>query len=695
VNESQVRRAGDEIQFDDILSLRSMEPEKHAKIPGGDPQAWLAGLNHAILDSALDCIIAMDARGHVLEFNPAAERVFGYSREEAIGQELASLIIPPSLRERHRQGLKRYLKTGEGPVLGRRIEINGIRADGSEILVELAITPFRIHDEPVFTAYLRDITDRKRGEDAAARLAAIVESSDDVIVSKDLEGKITSWNDAAERLFGYKPNEIIGKPVTTLIPLGRRNEELSILGRIKRGERVEHYETVRQRKDGTVFDISLTVSPIKDQSGRVVGASKIGRDISERVRYEKRRTAQYAVASLLAGSFSLAEVGPPIIEALAASGSWVAGSIWLCDNDCATLRCATTWHAGGSRLEKFKQVTLATPLANAVGLPGRVVSSDKPTWLSDVTRDDNFPRRPAAAEAGLRGAFAFPLRAQGKIIGVLELFSPGLAEPDEDLFQMVEAIGSQIGLFLYRQRIEEELQQQKEAAESANAAKDRFLATLSHELRTPLTPVLIWAGGMAKEPGLSPEIEEGLRMVCRNVELEARLIDDLLDLTRITRGKLHLHLRKSDVHDLLVHAMEIVREDIASRKLKLAVHFEAHDHHVLADSSRLQQVFWNVLKNASKFTPERGAVSIRTFNPEPRTLQIEISDTGVGIEPEQLEKVFDAFVQVGTRGEGLGLGLAISKAIVEMHQGSIRACSEGPGRGAKFVIDLKTAPDAA
>src|ERR1043166_16268 len=143
-----------------------MEPKKHAKIPGGDPHVWLTGLNRAILDSALDCIITMDASGRVVEFNPAAVRVFGFSREEAVGKELAELIIPLRLRESHRQGLQRYLKTGEGPVLGRRIEINAVRADGSEILVELAITPFHIADQPMFTAYLRDITQRKRGEEA-------------------------------------------------------------------------------------------------------------------------------------------------------------------------------------------------------------------------------------------------------------------------------------------------------------------------------------------------------------------------------------------------------------------------------------------------------------------------------------------------------------------------------------------------
>jgi two-component system CheB/CheR fusion protein len=672
-----------------------MESETHANVPGGDPEAWLAGLNRAILDSALDCIIAIDAGGRVVEFNPAAERVFGYARVEAVGKELAELIIPESLRKRHRQGLERYLRTGEGPVLGRRIEINAMRADGSEILVELAITPLRIHGEPIFTAYLRDITDRKRGEEASRRLAAIIESSADAIISKDLDGIITSWNDGAKRLFGYEPGEIIGKPITTLIPSDRRDEEVGILERIRRGEPIEHYETVRQRKDGTVFDISLTVSPIKDEGGRVVGASKIARDISDRVQYEKRRAAQYSIASILAGSLSLAEVGPPIIQTIAASGSWIAGSIWLCEDDCSTLRCATTWHAGGSHLEKFEQVTLSTPLAHAVGLPGRVVDSGKPTWIPDITRDDNFPRAAAAAEAGLRGAFAFPLPALGKNTGVLELFSSGIAQPDEDLIQMVEALGSQIGLFIHRQKIEAELQRQKEEAESANAAKDRFLATLSHELRTPLNPVLIWAGGMVKEPGLPPEIVEGLQMVCRNVELEARLIDDLLDLTRITRGKLQLQLRRSDVHDLLRHAVEIVREEIAARQLNLTVELNAGHHHVLADFSRLQQVFWNLLQNASKFTPEGGGITIRTSNPNPQALTIEIIDTGIGIAPESLETVFDAFVQVGIRREGLGLGLAISKAIVEMHRGSIHAASEGPGKGAKFVIELTPGPDAA
>ncbi len=179
-------------------------------------------------------------------------------------------------------------------------------------------------------------------------------------------------------------------------------------------------------------------------------------------------------------------------------------------------------------------------------------------------------------------------------------------------------------------------------------------------------------------------------MVCRNVELEARLIDDLLDLTRITRGKFQMQLVRADLHELLRQAIDIVREDISARHLHLSVELNASSYFATVDSSRLQQVFWNLLKNASKFSPQGGTITVRTTNPEPKKLIIEISDTGIGIEPENLDKVFDAFVQVGPGREGLGLGLAISRAVVEMHDGVIRASSEGKDKGATFLIELAT-----
>ena len=649
---------------------------------------WAETLNRAILESALDCIITIDGSGRVREFNPAAERVFGFSRAEAVGTELAELIIPARMRAQHRLGLARYLQTEEGPLLGKRIEIEALRRDGSEILVELAITPFKINGAHFFTAYLRDITERKRGETARSRLAAIVEASADAIISTDLEGEITSWNEGAEQLFGYKHDEVIGKSVTILVPPERRDEEPGILERIHRGERIHHYDAVRRRKDGMLLNVSLTVSPIKDESGHVVGASKIARDITERVRIERRRLAQYAVASLLAGSWTLGEASSAILQTIASIDNWVLSALWLYDFEAGLLGCRSIWHGGAENLEKFAEVSRSTQFKKGEGLPGRVWESEKPTWIYDVTVDPNFPRAPGAVEAGLRGGFAFPLFAGRAINGVIEMFSEHVVEPDPDLLQLVEAFGSLIGLFIERRRIEQELQREKDRAEAANAAKDRFLATLSHELRTPLTPVLIWAGGTVNQPGLSPEVEEGLKMVCRNVELEARLIDDLLDLTRISRGKLQLQLRSADAHELLGEALEIVRSEIEDRHLKLSLFLDAARHEVHVDPPRLQQVFWNVFRNACKFTPEGGTISARSYNPRPNSLVIEISDSGVGIAPESLEKIFDAFEQVDSRREGLGLGLAIGKATIEMHGGTIRASSEGLGKGATFVIEL-------
>src|SRR5437667_63119 len=266
-----------------------MISEREKQIPAADSAEQLGALNRAMLDSALDAIITMDAGGRVREFNPAAERIFGFKRAEAIGKELAELIVPPELRAQHRRGLAHYLKTGEGPVLGHRIEITGLRSDGSRILVELAITPFKINGAPFFTAYLRDITERKRNEETSRHLASIVESSEDAVIGENLTGIIMSWNAAAERLFGYKAEEVLGKPVSVLIPPDRRDELPNILENIRQGGRVRHYDTIRLRKNGSVLNISLTVSPIKDERGHIIGASKIVRDITERVRSDSRR----------------------------------------------------------------------------------------------------------------------------------------------------------------------------------------------------------------------------------------------------------------------------------------------------------------------------------------------------------------------------------------------------------------------
>jgi PAS domain S-box-containing protein len=243
----------------------------------------------AILDSVLDCIVTMDADGRVIEFNAAAERTFGYTKAEAIGRALADLIIPPPLRVAHAAGLARYLATGAGPLLGKLIEITAMRSDGSEIPVELAITAIHSDKAPIFTGVLRDITARKQADETRARLAAIVDSSDDAIFSTSLDDTILTWNAGAERLYGYTASEVIGRNRALIVPAGKSAELATILDKA-RGQIGAPFETQRMRKDGTTIDISVAISPITDPIGRVIGTSTIARDITSRKKAEAELT---------------------------------------------------------------------------------------------------------------------------------------------------------------------------------------------------------------------------------------------------------------------------------------------------------------------------------------------------------------------------------------------------------------------
>ena len=228
----------------------------------------------------------------------------------------------------------------------------------------------------------------------------------------------------------------------------------------------------------------------------------------------------------------------------------------------------------------------------------------------------------------------------------------------------------------------------------ANAAKDQFLALLSHELRNPLSPVIAMVGELeAITPDL-PQTRKALEVIRRNVELEARLIDDLLDVTRIAKGKLQLSFETVSVHEILQRAYEICREDIDHKKLHVEFRLRAGQAHVDADPARLQQVFWNLIKNSVKFTTAGGRIIIETLNPVAEDIEIRITDTGIGIEKEKIDKIFNAFEQgqssITRRFGGLGLGLAISKAMVDAHGGKIRVESEGKDKGATFTLKLKT-----
>lgn len=240
-----------------------------------------------------------------------------------------------------------------------------------------------------------------------------------------------------------------------------------------------------------------------------------------------------------------------------------------------------------------------------------------------------------------------------------------------------------------------ELERAKHAAEAANHAKDQFLAVLSHELRTPLTPALAAASNLENATSLDPrELRESLALIRRNIELEARLVDDLLDITRISKGKLEVHLSTVDLHETIQHAADMCHSAAHNKHSKVTLLLEATEQYVRGDGARLAQVFWNLILNAVKFTPAEGRITVRTTNPTPAAIRIEVIDNGIGIDPEMLSQIFEPFQQgedsTARRFGGVGLGLTIAKGLIDAHGGTIAARSAGKNRGATFEIELAT-----
>ena len=374
---------------------------------------------------------------------------------------------------------------------------------------------------------------RSETEQIRARLAAIVESSEDAIIAKDLSGIISHWNPAAEQMFGYRAEEAIGRPILMLVPRERHDEELRILEMLRRGERIEHFETERIAKDGSRVLVSISVSPIKDAMGRAMGAANISRDVSARKALEAERE------SLLA--------------------------------------------------------------------------------------------RERDARA---------------------------------------------------------------AAEGANRAKDAFLATVSHELRAPLSPILAWVA-MLREGRLDAETtQQAFATIERNARSQGRLIEDLVDVSRIVTGKMRLEVRPVELVPTLEEAIAVVRPAADAKQIRLQVVLDTETGRINGDANRLQQVFWNLLSNAVKFTPKGGRVQV-VLERVNSHVEIAVSDTGPGIAPGFLPFVFERFQQAETgttRGHGgVGLGLAIVRHIVELHGGSVHVESAGVDQGATFTVKLPLA----
>jgi PAS domain S-box-containing protein len=470
------------------------------------------------LSSIGDAVISTDAAGRVTFLNGVAETLTGWSQADALGRPLPEVfqIINEATRQPVENPALRALR--ENAIVGLANHTILIAADGTERPIDDSASPMRNGDGAIVGAVLifRDVTERNRAEETRAVLAAIVESSEDAIVSKSLDGTIRSWNSGAERLFGYTRDEAVGKSITLIVPPELLDEELTILQRLERGERIDTLETVRVTKQNRRVEVSLTISPVRDSAGRVIGASKIARDNTERKRAE-------------------------------------------------------------------------------------------------------------------------------------------------------------------------------EALREADRRKDEFLALLAHELRNPLAPLRNGLEVMRLAAGDSSAVTQAREMMVRQVGHMVRLIDDLLDISRINRSKMELRRSRVLLADVINSAVETARPLIDAADHRLEISLPPEPVVLDADLTRLAQVFGNLLSNSSRYT-ERGGHIWLDARRRGDVVSVSVRDTGIGIPAESLPRIFDMFSQVDRSIErstgGLGIGLALVKGLVEMHGGTVTVASAGPRMGTTFTVEL-------
>ena len=642
------------------------------------------------MDSLPVAVYMCDHLGFISSFNQAAVELWG--SKPVIGRDRWSGCdhmyypdgTPLPLDD---CPMARALQSGK-PIT--EVEIIIVRPDGSRISVVPHAVPFFDHLGKVAGAVntLIDVTGSQEHESKEAVLAAIITSSDDAIISKNLDGIINSWNEAAERMYGYTENEAIGQHITLIIPQDRLDEETHIINSIKSGARVEHFETLRQTKTGELVPVSLTISPVKDSKGKIIGASKIARDITRLKKAEeilKNYAEKLEILNGIGGVVSENLDVNKILQSVTDITTKLTGAAFgaffynVTDEKGESYMLYALSGAPREAFEKFGMPRNTDVFRHTFTGQGIV-------RVDDITKDPRYGHNPPhygqpKGHLPVVSYLAVPVISKdGDVLGGLFYGHPEAGKFTAEHELLLSGVVVQTAIALDNARMYDEISR-------LNAKKDEFIGLASHELRTPLTSLKGYL--QIFEKGL-PETDKNkayIKKAVQQVNKLSALIGDLLDVSKIETGTLPLTFTEFDICKLLHEVAELMQYSARGHRLNLQCYVP--EIMVNADKQRIEQVVTNLVSNAIKYSPGANKVNISVSKKNGFT-RVEVTDFGMGIAKDQQARIFSRFYRVEELAfhiSGLGIGLYISKEIISRHHGNLDVVSE-PGKGSTFWFDL-------